>query len=186
MFDQLRNLTMVEKDMPKVNSKEALIRITAAGIRGSDVHAYIGKHPFRTPPSILGHEIVGEIVEIGNKVVNFKVGDRVTVEPQIGCGHCPTCERGFYNLCEKKVILGTKEWDGGFAEYIVAPEQTLYEIPRSLSIDQAVLAEPLAVGVHAVNIAGIEKGDKVAILGSGPIGLLTAVVAHYKGQQQSV
>ncbi|OLO27924.1 hypothetical protein BTR23_18885 [Alkalihalophilus pseudofirmus] len=176
-------MTIMEKEMPEVKDNEVLIKVSKAGICGSDVHAYIGKHPFRNPPSILGHEIIGTVERIGEQVTTVKVGDMVTVEPHIGCGECLPCVSGNYNICEAKMVLGTPKWDGGFAEYMAAPAETVYKIPDFVSPDLAVLTEPLAVGVHAVNVADVKRGDKVAILGSGPIGLVTAVAAHYKGAE---
>lgn len=181
LFDRIKNMRMIEKDIPNVLQNEILIKVSTVGICGSEVHAYNGKHPFRKPPSILGHEVIGNVVKIGENIFDFKIGDRVTVEPHYGCGHCTLCINGNYHLCQKKVVLGTNSWDGGFAEYMTAPEQAVYKIPEELSPDVAVLTEPLAVGVHAVNLAKVKKGDKVAILGSGPIGLLVAVAAHYAG-----
>ena len=183
LFDRVEHFTVIGKDVPEIKGNEVLIQVINAGICGSDIHAYLGKHPFRHPPSILGHEIIGSIVEIGDNVTSFEIGEMVTIEPQIGCGNCRPCTEGHYNLCEDKVVLGTTNWDGGFAEYVVAPEKSLHQIPKTLKPDLAVLTEPLAVGVHAANIADIQKGDKVAILGSGPIGLVTAVAAHYKGAE---
>jgi L-iditol 2-dehydrogenase len=183
LFDEIKHLSFVEKDVPEIEAHEVLIQVVTAGICGSEVHAYIGTHPFRKPPSILGHEIVGKIVRTGEKVGEFQVGDVVTVEPHVGCGNCEQCLDGRYNLCKEKTVLGTQKWDGGFAEYMKAPEQAVYKIPDSIPPHLAVLAEPLAVGVHAVNVADVKEGDKVAILGSGPIGLLTAVAAHYKGAE---
>jgi L-iditol 2-dehydrogenase len=181
LFDHIKNMTIIEKDIPEIGENEVLIQLITAGICGSEVHAYVGTHPFRTPPSILGHEVIGNIVLVGDKVTTLNVGDMVTVEPHVGCSHCSQCLAGRYNLCKEKVVLGTQKWDGGFAEYMTAPEQAVYIIPKTISPHLAVLTEPLAVGVHAVNIADVKKGDKVAILGSGPIGLVTAVAAHYKG-----
>ncbi|WP_175638392.1 zinc-dependent alcohol dehydrogenase [Metabacillus schmidteae] len=183
LFDRVEHFTVIGKEVPKIKGNEVLIQVISAGICGSDIHAYLGKHPFRHPPSILGHEVVGEIIELGHSVSTYEEGDMVTIEPQIGCGNCHSCIKGDYNLCEEKVVLGTTKWDGGFAEYVVAKEKSVYKLPKSLTPDLAVLTEPLAVGVHAVNIAEVKKGDKVAILGSGPIGLVTAVAAHAKGAE---
>lgn len=181
IFDKIESMTIAEREIPELEKKEVLIKVIKAGICGSDVHAYIGKHPFRSPPSILGHELVGKIHKVGEEVDGLTVGDLVTVEPHVGCGECSPCKRGIYNLCENKAVLGTEKWAGAFAEYIAAPEETVYKLPASLSLEEAVLVEPLAVGVHAVNVADVKQGDKVAILGSGPIGLVTAVAAHAKG-----
>lgn len=183
LFDEIKNISLIDTDLPEITENEILIETLLTGICGSEVHALLGKHPFRKPPSVLGHEVIGKITEIGSRVFGFEVGDRVTVEPQIVCNSCQSCKQGMYNLCDKKVVLGTKKWQGSFAEYLVAPADTVHKIPHEISNDEAILVEPLAVGVHAMDIARVKKGDKVAILGAGPIGLLAAVSAHNAGAQ---
>lgn len=181
LFNGIKHMTFIEKELPKINKNEVLIKVKSVGICGSEVHAFMGTHPFRKPPSVLGHEMIGVVIDKGSNVNSIKIGECVTVEPQISCGRCTYCKDGFYNLCNQKIILGTDKWDGAFAEYIAAPKQTVYKIPNEISEVEGILIEPLAVGVHAVKIAGVKKDDKVAILGSGPIGLLTAVSAHHAG-----
>ncbi|MHB1417626.1 MAG: zinc-dependent alcohol dehydrogenase, partial [Chloroflexota bacterium] len=163
---------------PEPKANEVKIKVISAGICGSEVHAFKGTHPFRHPPAILGHELAGEVVAVGDEINGYKVGDRVTVEPQILCGVCDACRAGYPNLCDNKVVLGTQKWVGGYAEYIVAPEQTLYKIPDSVSYDEAVMIEPLAVGVHAVREAKLKVGQSAIILGGGTIGLATLVAAR--------
>jgi len=186
LFDEVRSIRIIDKDVPVHGSNEVLLKVVQTGICGSEVHAYEGTHPFREPPSVLGHEVVGIIEKIGSNVSGLSEGDVVTVEPQYGCNKCIHCESGNYHLCNNKTVLGTPKWEGSFAEYMVAPASTIYKLPSDLPYHIGVLTEPLAVGVHAVNIAGVEKGDKVAILGSGPIGLLTAVAAHNAGAERIV
>ncbi|WP_339226720.1 alcohol dehydrogenase catalytic domain-containing protein [Oceanobacillus sp. FSL K6-2867] len=186
LFDEIKNISLIDKEMPSVGSDEVLIKVLQTGICGSEIHAYNGKHPFREPPSILGHEVVGAVFKLGSDVNGFNEGDIVTVEPQYGCFDCEYCKRGDYHLCNNKTILGTSKWEGAFAEYISAPASTVYRLSEDIPYKVGALAEPLAVGVHAVKIAGIEKGDKVAILGSGPIGLLTAVAANNAGADRIV
>lgn len=174
---------VVVKDvkLPEIDNNEVLIATKVAGICGSDIHTYKGLHLFRKPPVIIGHEIAGEVVMVGSHVENFKVGDRVTVEPQSGCGKCDNCLTGKVNYCQNRKAPGIKGWYGAMAEYFAAPEETVFKLPDGMTYDQGVLVEPFAVGVHAVRKADIQLGDKVAILGAGPIGLLTVAAAKAAG-----
>lgn len=160
---------------------EVAIEVKAAGICGSDLHTYKGLHPFRKPPVIMGHEVSGVIVKVGQAVQKFKVGDRVTVEPQTGCGSCDECLGGKINYCSHRGAPGVNGWYGTMAEYFVAPENCVFALPNSVDLYQGVLVEPLAVGVHAVRKADIQLGEKVAILGAGPIGLLTLACVKAAG-----
>lgn len=168
-------------DEPQLKPGEVKIKIILTGICGSEVHAFKGTHPYRIPPVILGHELVGEVVEITSKVKNLKIGDRVTVMPQISCMECEYCKMGDINLCESKRVLGTKDWIGSFAEFIVAPEGVVYKIPDNLSNKEAVIIEPLAVAVHAVRKARIGIGESCVIFGAGTIGLMTILCAKAAG-----
>jgi len=176
------------QDIPEPEPKpnEVKIRVVSAGICGSEVHAFKGTHPFRLPPAILGHEMAGDIVAVGADVKGFKVGDRVTVEPQINCGVCDYCRAGYPNLCANKIVLGTKPWIGAYAEYFVAPEQTLYHIPDHLSYDEAVMIEPLSVGVHAAREASLPLGSSALILGGGTIGLCTLAALRTAGVVKTI
>ncbi|QMV42774.1 zinc-dependent alcohol dehydrogenase [Cohnella cholangitidis] len=170
-----------EVDMPEPGNNEVLIKVKAAGICGSDIHTYKGLHPFRKPPVIIGHELSGEVVQVGSAVTKFQAGDRVTVEPQTGCGTCEYCLTGNVNYCENRGAPGIGAWYGAMAEYFAAPEQTVFKLPDGMDYEQGALVEPFAVGVHAVRKAGIGVGDKVAILGAGPIGLLAMAAAKAAG-----
>lgn len=168
-------------DIPEIGTGEVLIQVKAAGICGSDIHTYKGLHLFRKPPVIIGHELSGEVVKVGKDVTSFKPGDRVTVEPQVGCGKCDYCLTGRTNYCAERGAPGLKGWYGSMAEYFAAPETCVFKLPDHLDHELGVLVEPFAVGVHAVRKAGIEIGDKVAILGAGPIGLLAMTAAKAAG-----
>lgn len=168
-------------NIPNLKPNDVLIKVKTAGICGSDIHTYTGVHPFRKPPVIIGHELAGEVVDVGENVTTIKKGDRVTVEPQIGCGECEYCLNGEVNYCENRGAPGVNNWFGSMAEYFVAPEITVYKLPEGMSFDEGALVEPFAVGVHAVRKAGIEVGDKVAVLGAGPIGLLALAAAKAAG-----
>ena len=175
------SVTVKEVELPKLQENDVKIQVKVAGICGSDIHTYKGLHPFRKPPVIIGHELSGEIVEIGSNVNSLKIGDRVTVEPQVGCGKCEYCLKGKVNYCEKRTAPGIGNWYGTMAEYFVTPQQTVFKLPDSLSHEEGVLVEPVAVGVHAVRKGNIGIGDRVAILGAGPIGLLAMAVANAAG-----
>lgn len=173
-----------DRPIPKIGEKDVLIKAVRVGICGSDIHLYKGTHAFRNPPAVLGHEISGEVVEIGPAVTKYKTGDRVTVEPQIPCGECNLCKSGHVNLCKHKIVPGTKEWCGTFAEYFAAPEDTVYKLADSVSYDVGALTEPLAVAVQAMNFCDDANKNSIAILGSGTIGLLTLAVAVKRGYQK--
>jgi L-iditol 2-dehydrogenase len=170
-----------EVEEQQLHANEVVIKVKAAGICGSDIHTYKGLHPFRKPPVIIGHEVAGEIVKVGEAVKKFKVGDRVTVEPQTGCGSCEYCLTGKINYCEHRGAPGVRGWYGTMAEYFVAPENCVFKLPDNIDMFQGVLIEPLAVGVHAVRKADVQLGEKVAILGAGPIGLLTLACVKAAG-----
>jgi L-iditol 2-dehydrogenase len=175
------NVIVKEVEVPTIAANEVLIKVKAAGICGSDLHTYKGLHPFRKPPVIIGHELSGVVVKIGEAVSKLQVGNRVTVEPQTGCGICEHCLTGNNNYCDNRGAPGIGQWYGAMAEYFTAPEQTVFKLPDGMDYEQGVLVEPFAVGVHAVRKAGIGIGDKVAILGAGPIGLLAMTAAKAAG-----
>ncbi|MEL7566846.1 MAG: alcohol dehydrogenase catalytic domain-containing protein [Dehalobacterium sp.] len=167
--------------IPKVNKDGVLIKMVYCGICGSELHAFIGKHPLRMPPVILGHEFSGIISELGADVDKYKVGDAVTVFPLIGCGKCKDCYQGEENLCDDKFILGSQKWPGPFAQYVTAPADRVYLLPREVDFAVGALIEPLAVGLHAVRNAEVTLGDRVAVLGAGTIGLCIALLAAEAG-----
>ena len=170
-----------EMDVPAIKDDEVLIEVRTVGVCGSDLHLFKGTHAFRKPPCVLGHEIAGDIVKVGSKVTKFAVGDRVTVEPHLGCGECEFCKKDLTNICLHKSAPGTATWTGTFVEYFNAPEKTLYKLADAISYEQGTLIEPLAVAVHALSRSTIKERDCVVILGAGTIGLLCLVVAREMG-----
>jgi 2-desacetyl-2-hydroxyethyl bacteriochlorophyllide A dehydrogenase len=182
VIDKPYSIELLEVDPPALKQEDQVkIRVIVTGICGSEIHAYHGTHPFRIPPVISGHEFAGIVVETGKNVSRISIGDRVTVEPQFGCGECKLCQTGRYNICRDKKVLGTQEWQGSFGEYVVVPERTVVKLPDNVSFEQGALIEPLAVGVHAVRKAAVGLGSKVAILGAGPIGLGLLLAAKNSG-----
>lgn len=175
-----------EIDVPVISDTDVLIKVKTVGVCGSDLHLFKGTHPFRKAPAILGHEIAGDIVKIGKNVTNFKLGDRVTVEPHLGCGECEFCKQKLVNLCTSKRAPGTPGWIGTFVEYFNAPEKSLHKINDNITYEMGTLVEPLAVAVHTIDRITVSEKDTIAILGSGTIGLLTLVAAREAGYKNII
>jgi 2-desacetyl-2-hydroxyethyl bacteriochlorophyllide A dehydrogenase len=166
---------------PRPAAGQAVVRLRLAGVCGSDVHAYHGRHPFVPLPYRPGHEVFGTVEAAGNGV-DVAPGTRVVVEPILACGHCKYCRDGRYNLCATMTFFGCTAPDGGLADLFVLPADRLLAVPDSLSDAHAVLIEPLSTPVHAVRLAGPDlTGRTVAILGAGTIGLLTLAAARHAG-----
>jgi L-iditol 2-dehydrogenase len=171
-----------EVERQALGPDDILIRTAYAGVCGSDLHAFKGKHPFRKPPVILGHELAGTVVECGGEVRGFRAGDRVTVMPLVSCGACRLCRLGRENICLNKQVPGAGAWLGSFAEFALAKASVVYKLGNATPCELGVLAEPLAVGVHAVQRqARVEPGNRVLVLGGGTIGILTALAARAAG-----
>ena len=166
--------------VPKAGEGQILIRIRMIGICGSDIHVYHGKHPFTTYPVTQGHEVSGEIVALGQGVEGFRLGQKVTVEPQVFCGKCHPCTHGKYNLCEELKVMGFQT-TGVASTYFAVDASKVTPLPESLSFEEGAMIEPLAVAVHAVRRFGEVEGKKVAVLGAGPIGNLVAQSAKALG-----
>lgn len=175
-----------EVDVPALKDDEVLIKVKTVGVCGSDLHLFKGTHAFRKPPAVLGHEVAGDVVEIGKKVTKFKIGDRVTVEPHLGCGECEFCKKDMVNLCTNKKAPGTTAWIGTFVEYFNAPEKTVYKLNDDISYEMGTLIEPFAVAVHALGRINAPEKDNLVILGSGTIGLLTLVAAREAGYKNII
>lgn len=167
---------------PSPGKGQVKIKVEWCGICGTDLHEYeagpifipTSPHPLtgKTPPVTLGHEFSGTIVELGEGVSGWKEGDRVAADACIVCGKCYYCKNGMYNLCEKLGFNGLAA-DGGFAEYVIVPTYQLYKLDERMSFEEGALIEPISVGIHAVRKGHLTEGDTVAIVGAGPIGLVT-------------
>lgn len=172
-----------EIEIPPVKADQVKLKMMSIGICGSDIHVYHGKHPFTSYPVTQGHEVSGEVVEVGSEVTAFQVGDKVTVEPQIVCGKCYPCRHGKYNLCEELKVMGFQDV-GMASEYFVVDAAKVTPIPQEMTYEQGAMIEPLAVAVHGVKQFGDMKGRKVAVLGAGPIGNLVAQTAKGMGAEK--
>lgn len=171
-----------EVPIPRAAPGQAVLRIRRIGVCGSDIHVYHGKHPFTSYPVTQGHEVSGEIMELGEGVSGLQLGQRVTVEPQVVCGQCYPCRHGKYNLCENLKVMGFQT-TGMASEYFAVDASKITPLPEDMDFDLGAMVEPLAVAVHAVGRMGSVKGLKVAVLGAGPIGNLVAQTAKGQGAQ---
>ena len=178
------DIRIEETDIPIPKDDEALIRIKAVGVCGSDVHFYevgrIGDF-IVTDPLILGHECAGEVVEVGRDIKTLEVGDRVAIEAGVPCRKCDFCRLGRYNLCANVTFLATPPFHGAFKEYIAHPEDYLFKLPDNMSFEEGAMIEPLAVGVYAAERGNVNIRNTVAIIGAGPIGLMTLQAVRARG-----
>ncbi|MGA2378980.1 MAG: alcohol dehydrogenase catalytic domain-containing protein [Spirochaetia bacterium] len=172
---------------PRVHPSTAVIKVLACSVCGTDLRAWMHGNERITPPRITGHELCGEIVELGPGRNGFEVGQRVSLAPAVGCGACYPCSRGFTNLCDNLQSVGFQS-DGGFAEYMELPASAfergnVYPTPDGVVAEEAALAEPIACVVNGQEFLHIEKGDSVAIFGSGFIGCMHAELARMQGAE---
>ena len=165
------HIVIEERPMPVIQSPtDVMIKVKAGGICGSDVHIYHGTSSVATYPRVIGHEIVGEIIETGKEVNGFSIGDRVIMDPVISCGTCYQCRIGRRNVCGKLQVRSVHV-DGGYQEYIVVPQESIYHIPANLSWEEAVMIEPFTIAEQVCSRAELVKEDIVFIMGAGPVGL---------------
>ncbi len=160
---------------------EVRVRVAYCGICGTDLHIFHGKMDKRVSiPQTIGHEMSGVVDKVGPGVTGFQPGDRIAVRPLDWCGNCPACRAGHSHICMNLKFMGIDSV-GAFQELWVVKARTLYRVPENLSLKLAALIEPLAVACHDVRTAEVRPGDKVAVLGGGPIGLLIAMAARAAG-----
>jgi L-iditol 2-dehydrogenase len=182
----IRQMEIVDLPKPAIrNETDVLLKTAVVGVCGSDVHYYrngrIGTQVVQYP-YLVGHECSAVVEEVGKKVKTVKPGDEVAVEPAISCHKCPQCKMGRENTCYELKFLGTPgQGDGCLCEYIVMPEECCFATKGRISLEEAALCEPFAIGVYVVRQSHLAKGDKAAILGSGPIGLSCLVAAKIQG-----
>jgi len=181
------SFSYVDVPTPAFGDYEVLVRVRACGICGSDVHGFDGTSGRRTPPLIMGHEASGVVVDVGRYAGEWREGDRVVFDSTLFCGACPACLEGRSNLCARRGVVGASypgfRHDGAFAELVAVPGRGLVSIPDGLTFERAAFAEPLAVALHTVALAGEVAGKTVAVVGTGVIGLLVVQVLRLAGAE---
>lgn len=186
MLTAIRELEVQDVPDPRVvGSQDALVRIRASGICGSDVHGYSGQSGRRVPPLIMGHEASGEVVELGAEASGIRVGERVVIQPLRSCGTCVACRDGKPLWCSGRSLMGMNA-PGAFAEYVVWPAAGLLPLPSSVSFEHAALTEPLAVALHAASQASFGLFDTALVVGAGTIGLLVLSMLRLMGPRRLV
>lgn len=174
-------IEVTDTQMPVPAEGEALLRVLYCGICGADVASYTGNQPFTTYPRIPGHEFSAQIVSIPENDRGLKAGDIVTANPYFNCKTCYSCKRGFVNCCTDNQTMGVQR-DGSFREYIVMPVERIYD-GKGLSAKELALVEPFTISYHALHRAKIKPGDKVLVVGAGPIGLFALIAAKAQGAE---
>ena len=163
-------LRVIEMEKPTLDAhNNVLVKMTAAGICGSDVGIYHGTNAAATYPRVIGHEMVGVVVETGPTAQKVKVGDRVIIDQVVPCGHCYACRKGRPNVCGNLQVRGV-HIDGGYREYMAVPDTDCYLVPDSLTDAEAVMIEPTTIAVQCCSRAQLESEDTVLIIGSGALG----------------
>ena len=178
-LESIGNLFVRDVEKPLPGADDLLVRVEACGICGTDRHLFLGEFPSR-PPVTVGHEFAGIVEALGADVTGFKIGDRITGDPNISCGRCPQCMAGRVNLCRNLQAIGIHR-DGGMADYVLVPQKQAFALPLSLNPLHGAFCEPLACCLHGIDMAEIKAGSSVAVLGGGVIGLLVVQLARLAG-----
>lgn len=169
-----------EVSFPELRNGESLVEVEACGFCGSDINIVAGTHPRARAPLTIGHELAGRVRQIAGDTGGLEVGDRVTTYPLISCGACYACTHGHAHVCRHLRLFGF-DVDGGMAQFVKLPTNSLLKLPAGINAQLGSLIEPLAVAVHGVRRVPLEGVEVAAVLGAGPIGLLTALVAKWHG-----
>ncbi len=161
---------------------EVFVKNMACGICGTDVHIYHGEKGSAevTPPVVLGHEYSGQVMAVGSEVTAVRVGDCVTIDPNIYCGKCYHCRKGQKQFCDSMIAVGVN-FNGGFAEYSMVPETQVFAMNPEVGFEAMAMAEPLACCIHGIEQVSIKSGDLVTVVGGGAIGLLMVQLARLRG-----
>lgn len=183
----IRDIRIEEMPEPEPRPGEALVQVRAVGICGSDLHYFkegrIGE-TVASEPLILGHEAAGVVEAVREGVEDLKPGDRVAVDPALSCGKCEWCRKGHPNLCPHIRFFGTPPVDGALREYIAHPAEALFRLPQGLDYEDGAMLEPLGVALHAVDLAHLKPGQRIAVFGVGVIGLFVVQLARLFGAVQ--
>jgi L-iditol 2-dehydrogenase len=180
-----KDIRVEKRTIPVSTDDNVIVKVNSCAICGTDLKIFNVGNPRCTPPRIIGHELVGTIIQTGRNVKGFSVKERITLATTVACNHCEICALGFTNMCPHAKPV-SYDFDGGFAEYLAIPEEAIkggnvIKVPETVPDDFAALAEPVSCAINAQEIAGVKKGDTVLIIGGGPLGAIHAKVAKVYG-----
>ncbi|MHA1992182.1 MAG: zinc-dependent alcohol dehydrogenase [Candidatus Hodarchaeales archaeon] len=173
-------IEFIEIPIPDLKENQVLVKIMRIGVCGSDIHVYYGKHPYTNYPVTQGHEVSGKIEKIGSKVQGLKPRDKVTIQPQVVCGHCYPCTHDNYHICDDLKVMGFQT-TGTASEFFAVDSEKVIKLPDEMTYEEGAMIEPCAVAVHAVLKGGDVTDFNVLVLGAGPIGNLVAQSARALG-----
>lgn len=183
LCEKPETLRLIDRPEPQRRPGEALVRIRRVGICGTDYHIYKGNQPYFEYPRVIGHELGAEVVE-ADAGSTFRPGQVVAIQPYLHCGSCGACRRGRTNCCKTLSVLGVHR-DGGLCEFLSVPEQNVVPA-EGLTVDQAAMVEFLAIGAHGIRRGAPGEGDRVLVVGAGPIGIAATIFARLRGAHVSV
>ena len=178
-FERPHALKIIDKPLRALNDGEVLVKVEACGVCGTDVHIVDGTSR-STPPVVLGHEYAGTVADVARGTKDATVGQYVGIDPNISCGTCFYCRRGFVHLCSSLRALGV-DLDGGMAEYCIVPVKQTYPLPQEMAPELSAFIEPVSCAIHGIDLARIRSGDTVVILGGGTIGLIMLQLSRLAG-----
>jgi len=184
ILEKIEKLIVKDVPEPEPKNNEVLIKVNCCGICGTDLKLYKGDYTANIPV-ILGHEFVGEVIEVGKAIKNLKVGDRVVPDPNESCGACNWCRSAQPCFCNNLAAYGVLR-DGGFAEYAVCGEKGTYKIPEDLDYETASFTEPVSCAVHCLDKAAIKPGETVAIIGAGIMGQILIQMIKNSGASKLI
>lgn len=182
VFYGKHDIRISDIEMPHAKPGEAVIKVEACGICGTDVHIFEGDEgAAATPPeTVLGHEFAGTVTELGENTEGLKIGDRVCVDPNCLCGKCRFCRSALGHFCESIVGIGTTV-NGGFEQYCSVPQEQIYKIADTTPFEAAAMAEPVACCLHGIDLCNIKTDDTVMVIGCGAIGCIMLQLAKIAG-----
>lgn len=184
VLEHWKSISVAEIDYPEAKEGDVILKVSLAGVCGSDVHIFHGANPIAVTPVVQGHEFMGTVAEANGQLPHgVRVGSRVVIHPLVSCGNCGACKRKLPHVCELLTVIGVNR-DGGFAEYVRVPADKLIPVPEGMREEIAVLTEPFAVGYHACRRSALQPGERILVIGCGPIGLYSALVARKLGASQ--